>query len=99
MQARRGLLGGLCDICDTQLDLGAALVVVEAEHARNVEFSVVSGSQQRIADGCRGSAESDGLEPGAVVGGELEADMAGSAHDFSELRLVRGEGEDRLRIA
>ena len=44
-----------------------------------------------------GGAEGDGLEAGAIVGGQGEADMAALADDLGRTWPVRGEGEDRRR--
>src|SRR3954463_3992190 len=100
MQAEHGSGYDLCGIGDTQLDARDALIVVETEISGDVERPVVGArTEDGLADRGAGAAESNGFEAGTVVGNEGKADVAAGADDVGELHPVRGEGEDRLRIA
>src|SRR3569623_2625977 len=101
---RRALLGSALsgdfgDVRHAELDAGLALVVADRQRAGEVQWPVRACTEDRLAQRIVGTAEGDGLEAAAVVGRQREADVAAGADAFGGLRLVGGEGKDRLRIA
>ena len=93
----RTLLRDLRHIGDPKLHLGPPLVMVESQRAGDVEFAVVAGGEDGAADGGGGGAEGDGLEAGAVVGGEAETDVAAGADDYPPKPLALEEPLARTR--
>src|SRR5882724_10797167 len=99
MQAEDGSGRDFGDICDAELHTRLALIVVDPKGSGDMQPRVVAGAEQRLAERRGGGAEGDGLEPRPVVGSELEAHMPAGTDDLGEFGLMRGKGEDGLRIA
>src|SRR6185312_17454779 len=99
MQAEPASNGNRCGIRDTQLHARLPLIVIEPQRSRDVQPGVVAGGEKRLSQRRLRGAEGDSLEPGAIVGRQLEAHMAAGADDLREFYPVPGKREDRLWIA
>src|SRR5690606_10836170 len=86
------------NVDEPELDLFAPLIVVERQAPREMQ-RLISVAHQHIAERGSGSAEGDGLEAGAIVRGQGEADMPALPHDLRKTGAMGGKDEDRRGIA